>query len=83
MRVLRLPFLLLSLFVSSAAFAAPPVITLLGDGSSISVSVPAGHRVAWNVFNRSAIATDGDGDGIVRIDWVEPTSWLVADVETG
>ena len=77
--------LLLSLFVSLAAFAAAPVITFESDGTY--ATVPPGHRIAWvSLGSPSGIgmAADTDSEGRIRI-WSSPVlhDAIVADVETG
>jgi hypothetical protein len=82
MKLLQAVFL--SLFVSLAAFAAPPVLSF--EGADAVVTVPAGHRVVW-VYGGSSkatgLVTDSDGDGQVRFTPPFTRSLMVADLETG
>lgn len=80
--------LFLWLFVCVSALAAPPVITPVNSGASVTVTVPPGHRIAWikeGSPEKSGVADDSDGDGVINI--VPGTNnigvWVVADVETG
>ncbi|HET8774619.1 MAG TPA: Calx-beta domain-containing protein, partial [Thermoanaerobaculia bacterium] len=81
-------FVLLWLFVCTAALAAPPVITPVDSGANARVTVLPGHRIAWIKEGSpevSGMTADSDGDGVIDI--VSGTNnigvWVVADVETG
>lgn len=82
-----LPVTLLLLFVCAPAFGVP-VVTF--DGTTVTVTVPAGHGVAWmtiqNYGGKAGFEADADGNGQVVLA-VSPQQangfLLVSDVVTG